>query len=446
MFPAARRYIALAIFTIVLVLLVNLAWWAYYGKTVKLLDNQLSRRLTAVAATSAFGIDPGEVNLLKAGDLDAYAQVSRFLERVRQADSLAEVFVLDENDTYLATTSIETDTSYFLAELNGRYIDSVFSSRGRQAVATASYQTGAIYLKSAFAPLIDSTGEIAAVLGVEANVDYFDSLVALRRNLRLATLLSITGGLFLGIIFLGLQARMNKAEQTVFLNQTHAHMGRMVAVVAHEIKNPLQIIRASAERVKKKTGAEEAGFIVEETDRLNGIVSGYLDFAKGDASLVASEPVTSFDLGELLAGVKKHLSDHCAPATITWEHDDMLPEDSLSLMMSGHARSLRQILLNLLLNGAEACQAAGRPIRLGLSPAAKDNKVRLTITDYGVGMSPTELKRVFSPFVTTKLSGSGLGLYLTRKLVADMKGTIQISSQKGEWTKVTLEFPREHGK
>jgi signal transduction histidine kinase len=230
------------------------------------------------------------------------------------------------------------------------------------------------------------------------------------------------------------------------LNQTHAHMGRMVAVVAHEIKNPLQIIRASAERVRKKTGAEEAGFIVEETDRLNGIVSGYLDFAKGDASLVASEPVTTFDLAELLAGVKKHLADHCAPAIIEWEHNGVLPNSPAGIMMTGHARSLRQILLNLLLNGAEACQAAGRPIRLGLSPAQKDSKVRLAITDYGVGMSPAELKRVFSPFVTTKLSGSGLGLYLTRKLVADMEGTIQITSRKGEWTKVELEFPREHGK
>jgi signal transduction histidine kinase len=446
MFPSARRYVALAIFTIVLVMAVNLAWWVYYGRTEKLLDTQLSRRLTAVASAGAMMFDPAEVARLRAGDLNSFARVTGLLERLRLSDSLAEAFIIDENYAYLATTLTESDSVYFLAGLNGRFVDSAFFSRGISALATPSYETGSIYLKSAFAPLADSGGTVVAVLGVEANVDYFDSLTTLKRNLRLASLLSIAGGLFLGLLFLILQARMSKAEQQVFLGQTHAHMGRMVAVVAHEIKNPLQIIRASAERLRKKSGADEAGYIVEETDRLNSIVSGYLEFARGDVSLVATEPPTSFDLNDLLTSVRQHVTQHCAPDPVEWEHADMLPNPGGGTKVFGHPRSLRQILLNLLLNGAEACQAAGRPVRIGLFPAVTDSKIRLTITDYGVGLSKAELKRVFSPFYTTKQAGSGLGLYLTRKLLADMGGTIKIESRKAERTVVSIELPREHGK
>ncbi len=446
MFPSARRYVALAIFTIVLVMAVNLAWWVYYGRTEKLLDTQLSRRLTAVASAGAMMFDPAEVARLRAADLNSFARVTGLLERLRQSDSLAEAFILDENYTYLATTLTEPDSVYFLADLNGRFVDSAFFSRGISVLATPSYETGSIYLKSAFAPLADFSGTVVAVLGVEANVDYFDSLITLKRNLRLASLVSIAGGLFLGLLFLILQARMSKAEQQVFLGQTHAHMGRMVAVVAHEIKNPLQIIRASAERLARKSGADEAGYIVEETDRLNSIVSGYLEFARGDVSLVATEPPASFDLNDLLGSVRQHVTQHCAPDPVEWEHIDMLPSSGGGTKAFGHPRSLRQILLNLLLNGVEACQAAGRPIRIGLFPAVTDSKIRLTITDYGVGLSNAELKRVFSPFYTTKQAGSGLGLYLTRKLLADMGGTIKIESRKSEKTVVSIEIPREHGK
>jgi membrane-bound ClpP family serine protease len=92
----------------------------------------------------------------------------------------------------------------------------------------------------------------------------------------------IPGGL--GITSLGLflwgQRRINAAEEKLFLGETHAHLGRMVAVVAHELRNPLMIIRGSAERLVKKTDAPEAGYVVEEIDRLNQIVTGYLDFAR----------------------------------------------------------------------------------------------------------------------------------------------------------------------
>ena len=202
MFTGSKKLLAVAVFTIVLIALVNLAWWVYYDRTAQMMDQQLGRRLTAVAGSAAVSVRPGMVENLLADDLNAFVEISRTLEAVRQTDSLAELFVLDQNFQIWATTSLEDDSLYFLADLNGHYIDSIFFALEPAALATASYKTGDIYLKSAFAPLFDSTGFVVAVLGVEASVDYFDALTDLKSNLWYSTLLSLGAGLIFGLIFL----------------------------------------------------------------------------------------------------------------------------------------------------------------------------------------------------------------------------------------------------
>ena len=302
MFAGTRKFVTIALFTVLLIGLVNLAWWLHYHRTEQLLEQQLSRRLAAAARIGMMSLTPERVENLRLGDFETFMDISRLLEDVRSADSLSEMFVLDEDYHYLATTLLEPDSLYFLAGLNGRYIDSLLFGLHDQVVVTPSYQTGQVYLKSAFVPLSGPEGYPVAVLGVEASVDYFDSLADLRRSLWYATVLSVTGGLLLGGFFLLLQQRINRAEQQLYLGQTQTFLGRMVAVVAHELKNPLMIIRASAERLVKKTGADEAEYIEEEVDRLNEIVTGYLEFARGDASLLQSESPVAFDLDHGLDG------------------------------------------------------------------------------------------------------------------------------------------------
>jgi len=83
-----------------------------------------------------------------------------------------------------------------------------------------------------------------------------------------------------------IQRKMTLAEESLLATQSQANLGRMVAVVSHEIKNPLMIIRASGERIAKNNPEnKEAGFIVEETDRLNNILTNYLDAASGKVLL-----------------------------------------------------------------------------------------------------------------------------------------------------------------
>ena len=191
-----RKIVAMAFFAVILIALVNLAWWLFYRNTEEILDHQLSRRLAAVAQTASAAITPKITADLLTGDLNAYQKSWEVLSRTREADSLAEVFILDDNFRYLATTSLEEDTTYFLRRLNGSYINSVFFGPPRRAVVTPAYQTGSVYLRSAFVPLVDESDYVLAVLGVEASVDYYDSLAELKNNLLYSAALSAVGGCF----------------------------------------------------------------------------------------------------------------------------------------------------------------------------------------------------------------------------------------------------------
>ncbi|MEW6411862.1 MAG: HAMP domain-containing sensor histidine kinase [Candidatus Zixiibacteriota bacterium] len=438
MFSGSKRLIAIAVFIIVVIVLVNAIWWLYYDRTQTMMDRQLSRRLAAVAHSGTVAIKPEQVEALELGDFDAYADILTIIDKLRQADSLAEVFVIAPDYRILASTSLEADSIYFLAELNGQYVDSVLYSLHDVTVATPSYRTGRVYLKSAFAPLVGPDGLIVAALGVEANVDYFDVLDDLKNNIYYSSLLSIIGGLVIGLVFLLFQRHVNRVEQQLYLNQTHSYLGRMVAVVSHEIKNPLMIIRASAERLLKKFQTDESQFIVEEVDRLNQIVTGYLDFAGAKSRFLENDKPQTVNLAEMVENIKKHFQSKYPDNEIRWLDYTIDP----GLTIQSYSRSLRQIILNLLINGADACLSASKSIEIGVSAEQRNSRIIIKVVDHGPGISKKELKKIFTPFYTTKQTGSGLGLYLTKKIVEEMKGVVDIASRKGEKTELIINLPK----
>jgi len=444
MHGGSRKLLVIAAFTIILIALVNLAWWLFYDRTEAMLDSQLSRRLLAIAHTSAVPLTREMIDGLTAGDFEAYFKVVEILTQAREADSLSEIFVIGEDYRYLASTDFETDSLYFLAELNSPYIDSIFLGLTNRGIATPSYQTGSVFLKSAFAPLTDDYGEVLAVLGVEANVDYFAALADLRTNLYYSTALSLAGGLLFGILFLLAQRHMNRLQQSLFVNETHAYLGRMVAVVAHEVRNPLMIIRASAERLTKKHQAVESEFIVDEVDRLSQIVTGYLDVSKGGAggSLLKIEKIEPIDINQMVANLQKHFRDKYANQQIEWLASEIPP----GLTIEGYPRPLRQVLLNLLINGADACLGAKQALAVGIEVRALSDGIELTVIDRGPGMARRDVARAGELFYTTKQTGSGLGLYLSRKIVVEMGARMDIHSRPGDGTKVIIHLPLKPGK
>ena len=213
-------------------------------------------------------------------------------------------------------------------------------------------------------------------------------------------------------------------------------LGRLSAVVAHEIRNPLMIIKAAVRHLRKHNApevTEVATSIDEEVRRLDHVISGVLDIAK---------PIR-FDLAPAdLAGI-------CRDATQAAGADagdvpvklDLAPDRAPVVT---DAERLRAVLVNLLTNAQDAVRARATPapgvVRLTLRRLAT-GRDRIEVIDNGTGIAPEDLPRLFEPFFTTRRTGSGLGLPIARNIIEGLGGTIAIDSTPGTGTVAIIELP-----
>ena len=251
--------------------------------------------------------------------------------------------------------------------------------------------------------------------------------------------------LIMGLIFLALLLIVHKAEKMIeqrarerreLQDQLHqaerlAALGEMVAGVSHEIKNPLGIIRSTAELLGDMPHADEtqkrlSGVITEESTRLNQIVTEFLDFARPQVP-----NLHPCDLGEIL---RKNLS-FLQPEL---ERNKILVSDNLTgdaLELVGDRDQLYRAFQNLLINALQAMNHGGG---IGIRVVEEKERYVVDLQDTGGGIGPENLSRIFDPFFTTKERGSGLGLSIVRKIIEVHHGTIAIDSQEGEGTRVTV--------
>ncbi len=212
-------------------------------------------------------------------------------------------------------------------------------------------------------------------------------------------------------------------------------LGRLSTVIAHEIRNPLMIIKASlatlhGERVKPSELREAVADIDGEIGRLNRIVTEVLDFAK---------PIR-FDMAE--AG----LNDICREsAAAAWAGDPdprvRLDLDEAIPGVVTDAERLRTALVNILTNARHAVQASPRLDPVVLRTRRDNGHVTVTIQDRGVGITPEDMARIFDPYFTTRRAGTGLGLPIAKNIIEGLGGALSVSSQPGEGTEISIDLP-----
>ena len=204
-----------------------------------------------------------------------------------------------------------------------------------------------------------------------------------------------------------------------------AALGQLSAGLAHEIRNPLGVIKGSAEMLNQKLQASDelsrelAGYISSEVNRLSALVTQFLNFAR---PLEAHRQ--SADLTALLDRVLKNVSDHWKgkPVQIEREYSPGLPQVSLDESLA------EQAFVNLIQNAHEAMEETGGTLRVEANPAIQNARsgVVIRITDSGPGI-PDELReQIFNPFVTTKKTGVGLGLSIVSKIIDSHHGSIRV--------------------
>ncbi len=223
-------------------------------------------------------------------------------------------------------------------------------------------------------------------------------------------------------------------------------LGTLSTVVAHEVRNPLMIIKGSlrvlsGDEVSRDDAREAVADIAREVERLNRTVAEVLDFARPlrlDPSPVELPALAREAAGAALeadAGVTARFALE-APGTVVTDGE-----------------RLRAVLVNLIENARDSVLAkrarAARDesveaIEIGACPA-RAGGVRLWVQDRGLGISQADLPHVFEPYFTTKRTGTGLGLPIARKVVEALGGTIRVASREGEGTRIEIELPETPG-
>jgi signal transduction histidine kinase len=216
-------------------------------------------------------------------------------------------------------------------------------------------------------------------------------------------------------------------------------LGRLSTVIAHEIRNPLMIIKTALRGLRGPTVSPEdvrtaVADIDEEIARLNRIVTEVLDFARPIKFDLART-----DLNELCRDAARAISSDPNAVPVTLDLDPGIPE------IDTDAERLRLALVNILTNARHAVAARNdpppsQPIRVRTHQSAF-GRVAIEVRDRGVGISPEELPRVFDPFFTTRRTGTGLGLAISRNIIEGLGGTITVSSKPGEGTAVDIDLP-----
>ncbi len=205
-----------------------------------------------------------------------------------------------------------------------------------------------------------------------------------------------------------------------------ALLGELSAGLAHEIRNPLGAIRGAAELIEPET-AEQQEFldvITQEVDRLESVMSRFLDFARPlNARMGVTDPMgIAHKACNLL--IQHHEMD-VEFHNLIGEPQTVLADEEL----------LTQVFINIIKNSMEA---RSRRLIIRLEKGDQEDFIMISFQDNGKGMTEAQLKQVFVPFVTGKSSGTGLGMALSKKIITSMDGTIEVDSEPGEGTLVTI--------
>lgn len=223
----------------------------------------------------------------------------------------------------------------------------------------------------------------------------------------------------------------NKMDELLRRSEKLNTVGQLAAGVAHEIRNPLTTLRGflQLQQQTNKLNQRHIDIMLSELDRINLIVSEFLILAKPQATKFRIQDVR-FILGDVISLLdsQAHLcnivfttSFDCEPCEVSCEENH-----------------LKQVFINILKNAIEAMPKGGE---IEIEARKQSDWIVITIRDHGVGISEEMIPKLGDPFVTSKESGTGLGIMISQRIIQSHQGTMEIRSTVGQGTTVTISLP-----
>ncbi|SEA05156.1 two-component system, sporulation sensor kinase A [Thalassobacillus cyri] len=210
-------------------------------------------------------------------------------------------------------------------------------------------------------------------------------------------------------------------------------VGELAAGIAHEIKNPLTILKGFIQLLDiskhKREHTQYESLMFSEIDRIHLMVNEFLTLAKP-----SEEDMKPIDLHVALKQTISLMHAHAVnnKVTIQFEENTSLP------LVHGIENKLKQAFINIIKNAIEAMHEGGR-LRI-IMDQCKDG-MKISFADEGCGMTEEELRKITTPFFTTKSDGTGLGMMITNNIVESHNGKLQVESKMGAGTTISIAFP-----
>lgn len=228
--------------------------------------------------------------------------------------------------------------------------------------------------------------------------------------------------------------KKEKLEEQLVRAEKLASLGQMISGVAHEIRNPLGIIRGTVQLMEKnfKTveGLEEyIKIIKEQSDRENRVIQELLDYVRPSKKLLMEMDIKSV-INSVLSFTNKYIQDKKVKLNLKLEEN--LP----NLLIDGD--KIKQVFVNMIINACEAMEDGGT---LTIEAKRENKYINVYFKDTGIGMTEEEVKNIFNPYYTTKAKGTGLGLTISNGIVELHDGAIEVHSKKGEGTTFIIKLP-----
>jgi signal transduction histidine kinase len=442
-----------------------LAHWVARGA----LEEELGRRLTSVAASAAAQVGDENLALLQPGDESTrtYRNTQKRLETLRAASGVARIYVFAPDGTSRCDTRAGTPIGerYYALDAHRSELARVFAGAAAASVLFRGHD-GGLY-KSGFAPLAGGAGAVEYAVGVDGAASLYDQLSGLRRTLGAVGVGGTLAVVALSVIMARLLVRplkrleaaaarigqgdleapveiggrdeVGRVAETLEamrrqLRSRDERMQMMLAGIAHEVRNPLggMALYAGLLRDDLAGDAEKLGHvhrIERELQHLKTIVGDFLEFARRP-----KPDLRPSDVAELLAEVRELALAQARPRAVAVE------VEAQPARVACDSGQLRRALLNLAQNAVQACPSDGSG-RVTLGCARAGGEVLVTVADTGPGIAPEVLDKIWTPFYTTKQSGTGLGLAFVRDIAVDHGARLGVESHPGGGTTFTLALP-----
>jgi len=228
---------------------------------------------------------------------------------------------------------------------------------------------------------------------------------------------------------------IRELEDTARRKERLTELGDLAAGVAHEIRNPLNAISIAAQRliVEQDNMKESESFakqIKSEADRLNGIVTRFLSMARGERRIDKQT-----NIGEVI-----HESVNFIKLDLGRKNVILETNITADIFAAVSANRLKQLVINLVKNGIEACEKNGGNVIISLDE--NNGRVTLSVSDTGTGIPDQIREKIFSPYFTTKDKGTGLGLSIVHQIVEELEGDISVESSTEGGAKISINFPK----